>query len=102
VNKFVEKKRIFQHAKGMSQNIGLYQPLSIPNRPQGLINMDFLPGLPKTQRGNDSIYVVVDIFPKMAHFIACKKTSDAINISNLFFFKNSEIAWFTHKNCFKL
>jgi hypothetical protein len=38
---FVNRCRICQHAKGKRQNIGLYQPLPIPERYWDAISMDF-------------------------------------------------------------
>ena len=52
--------------------IGLLQPLSVPSWKWDDISMDFISGLLTTQKGHDSIWVIVDRLTKTAHFLPVK------------------------------
>lgn len=74
-----------RQAKFKSMSHGLYMPLLVPSLPWVDISMDFVLGLLRTNHGRDSIFIVVDRFNKIAHFIPYHKTNDANNVADLFF-----------------
>eukprot|EP00253_Pinus_taeda_P012980 PITA_12980 len=63
---------------------GLLQPLPIPEWKWETITMDFITGLSKSKKTNDSIMVVVDKLSKSAHFILVQSTYRAAQIANIF------------------
>lgn len=69
VERFVERCVVCQRSKGHATNASLYLPLPVPTQPSTNISMDFVMRLPRAQKGFDSIFVVVDQFSKMVHFI---------------------------------
>nr|ABA97807.1 retrotransposon protein, putative, Ty3-gypsy subclass [Oryza sativa Japonica Group] len=63
---------------------GLLQPLKIPEWKWEEIGMDFITGLPRTSTGHDSIWVIVDRFIKVAHFIPVKTTYSGSQLAELY------------------
>jgi hypothetical protein len=78
-------KRFITCNKSKMKPHSLYTPLPVPTTPWEDISMDFVLRFPGTKRGHDYIFVIVDPFSKMAHFIACHKSNDVLHNANLFF-----------------
>jgi hypothetical protein len=63
---------------------GLLQPLPIPVWKWDEVSMDFITGLPRTQSGHDSVWVIVDRLIKVAHFIPVRTNYGGDKLAKLY------------------
>ena len=63
---------------------GLLQPLPIPVWKWDEIGMDFVVGLPKTRKGNNSIWVIVDRLTKVAHYLPVRTNYGGGKLAQLY------------------
>jgi hypothetical protein len=68
-----------------SKLAGMLQPLPIPSWKWDNISMDFITGLPKTSRGFDSIWVIIDRLTKLAHFLPVKIKHSTVMLAKIYF-----------------
>lgn len=63
---------------------GLLQPLKTPEWKWEGVEMDFITRLPRSQKGNDVIFVVIDRLTKVANFLPVKETISAFQLTELY------------------
>jgi hypothetical protein len=66
------------------KSVRMLQPLPIPSWKWEDISMDFITGLPKTSRGFDSIWIIVDRLTKSAHFVPVKTNYRASRYAEIY------------------
>nr|GFC10829.1 putative reverse transcriptase domain-containing protein [Tanacetum cinerariifolium] len=82
---FVARCLICQQVKIEHQQASvLLQQLDIPVWKWDEISMDFVIGLPQTQRRHDAIWVVVDRLTKSAHFLPIRKDYSVSRLAEIF------------------
>jgi hypothetical protein len=82
---YIARCDVCQRVKAEHQRpAGLLQPLRVPTWKWEEVGMDFITGLPKSNRGHDSIWVIVDRLSKVAHFIPVKTTYQGKQLADLY------------------
>jgi hypothetical protein len=85
IARFVAECDVCRRVKAEHQRpAGTLQPLSIPEWKWDEIGMDFITGLPKTQKGSNVIWVVIDRLSKVAHFLSIQEDITASQLADLY------------------
>ena len=84
IRNYIQSCSICQQAKPEHVKLpGLLQPLPVPTKSWTVISMDFIEGLPVSNR-KDVILVVIDKFTKYGHFIAMSHPFTALQVAQTF------------------
>ena len=85
IAKFVSECDTCRRVKAEHQRpAGMLQPLPIPEWKWDVINIDFVTGLPRSPKGNDAIWVLIDRFSKVAHFLPVKTKLNVKQMAELY------------------
>ncbi|RDX88704.1 hypothetical protein CR513_29668, partial [Mucuna pruriens] len=90
-----ERYLVCRVAKSKTLPHDLYTLLLILTSPWIGISMDFVLNFPTSKGGKDFIFLVVDRFSKISHFIPFHKVDDTCHVTNLFFrkIKRLQVPW---------
>lgn len=84
VRLFVQTCEVCQQAKAEHvKTPGLLQPLEVPSQAWSTVSLDFIEGLPKSEKYS-VILVVIDKFTKYGHFIPLAHPYFALSVAQLF------------------
>ena len=85
IARYVSECDVCRRVKVQHQRpLGLLQPLKIPEWKWDKIEMDFITGFPKSKKGNDAIFVVIDRLSKVAHFFPVKESISVVQLAELY------------------
>ncbi|WVZ53175.1 hypothetical protein U9M48_004155 [Paspalum notatum var. saurae] len=85
IAKYVSECDVCQRVKADHlKPAGMLQPLKILAWKWEDVHMDFIVGLPRTQKGYDSIWVIIDRLTKSAHFLPVKTHYTAATYAGLY------------------
>jgi hypothetical protein len=84
IQEYISKCAVCQQAKHENTKApGLLQPIPVPESAWSMISLDFIEGLPKSQRF-DTILVIIDKFTKYAHFLPLAHPFTTLSVAQVF------------------
>ena len=85
VAKYVSECDVCRRVKAEHQRpAGTLRPIAVPEWKWDEVGMDFITGFPKSQKGNNAIWVVIDRLSKVAHFLPVRDDIRASQLADLY------------------